>query len=205
MLSVVFPTSRFIEKNPSRILGDEPLLSQGGLCCSWYQNMVRGQTHIKTSKNHHNVVSEERLAHIQTIVVPLGGKLTYFVHMPLRKCFTKGMVWFLECQLIFLSMALVYCLWFYRTIRACGCLLCYLWNFWLFVLRCRTLSGYANTDGPMTGMLVKSPWWGCSGYKSTNWSMRDLIYPSSTSKLTCVKSLVTIPSAFLPPCLNDSQ
>jgi hypothetical protein len=32
---------------------------------------------MKASKNHNNVVGEERLAHIRTIVVSLGGKLTY--------------------------------------------------------------------------------------------------------------------------------
>jgi hypothetical protein len=39
--------------------------------------IVQGQRHIKASKNYNNVVSEERLAHIRTIVVSLGGKLTY--------------------------------------------------------------------------------------------------------------------------------
>jgi hypothetical protein len=32
---------------------------------------------MKASKNHNNIVGEERLAHIRTIVVSLGGKLTY--------------------------------------------------------------------------------------------------------------------------------
>jgi hypothetical protein len=32
---------------------------------------------MKASKNHNNVVGEERLGHIWTIVVSLGGKLTY--------------------------------------------------------------------------------------------------------------------------------
>jgi hypothetical protein len=32
---------------------------------------------MKASENHNNVVSEEHLAHIRTIVVSLGGKLTY--------------------------------------------------------------------------------------------------------------------------------
>jgi hypothetical protein len=36
-----------------------------------------GKTHVKTSKNCNNVISEERLAHIRTLVVSLGGKLTY--------------------------------------------------------------------------------------------------------------------------------
>jgi hypothetical protein len=40
------------------------------------------------------------------------------------------------------------CLWSCRTISPCGCLLCCLWNFWLFVSTVRTLSGYENTNGP---------------------------------------------------------
>jgi hypothetical protein len=32
---------------------------------------------MKAFKNHNNIFSEERLAHIRTIVVFLGGKLTY--------------------------------------------------------------------------------------------------------------------------------
>jgi hypothetical protein len=36
-----------------------------------------GHTHTKASKNGNNVVGEDRLAHIRTIVVSLGGKLTY--------------------------------------------------------------------------------------------------------------------------------
>jgi hypothetical protein len=32
---------------------------------------------MKASKNHNNAFSEERLAHIRTLVVCLGGKLTY--------------------------------------------------------------------------------------------------------------------------------
>jgi hypothetical protein len=32
---------------------------------------------MKASKNNNNVVGEEQLAHIRTIVVSLGGKLTY--------------------------------------------------------------------------------------------------------------------------------
>jgi hypothetical protein len=33
--------------------------------------------HMKASKSHNNVFGEERLAHIRTIVVSLGGKLAY--------------------------------------------------------------------------------------------------------------------------------
>jgi hypothetical protein len=37
----------------------------------------QGKTHMEASKNHNNIVSKERLAHIRTIVVFLGGTLTY--------------------------------------------------------------------------------------------------------------------------------
>jgi hypothetical protein len=36
-----------------------------------------GKTHTETSKNRNNTFSEESLAHIGTLVVSLGGKLTY--------------------------------------------------------------------------------------------------------------------------------
>jgi hypothetical protein len=36
-----------------------------------------GKTHMKASKNRNNVFDEERLAHIRTLLVSLGGKLTY--------------------------------------------------------------------------------------------------------------------------------
>jgi hypothetical protein len=36
-----------------------------------------GKTHMKASKNHNNVVGDERLAHIRNILVSLGDKLTY--------------------------------------------------------------------------------------------------------------------------------
>jgi hypothetical protein len=58
------------------ILGDEPLLSQGGSITVGIQGKIRGQRHMKASKNHNNVVSEARLAHIRTIVVSLSDKLT---------------------------------------------------------------------------------------------------------------------------------
>jgi hypothetical protein len=46
-------------------------------CHSWLSEQDWGKTHMKTSKNCNNVVGEEHLAHIRTIVVSLGGKLTY--------------------------------------------------------------------------------------------------------------------------------
>jgi hypothetical protein len=63
-----------------------------------------GQTHIKASKYHNNVVGEERLAHIRTIVVSLGGKLTYLFICPYRSASPK--VW---CD--FWSVNLFCCWW----------------------------------------------------------------------------------------------
>jgi hypothetical protein len=64
------------QESPDMILGDKPLVSKVVL-----QQLLSeqdwGKTHMKTSKNHNNVFGEERLAHIRTIVVSLGGKLTY--------------------------------------------------------------------------------------------------------------------------------
>jgi hypothetical protein len=36
-----------------------------------------GKTHMKASKNYNNAFGEERLSHIRTLVVSLGGKVTY--------------------------------------------------------------------------------------------------------------------------------
>jgi hypothetical protein len=58
------------------ILGDKPLISEVVLL-----QLVPEQdwckTHMKASKNHNNIFGEECLPHIRTIVVSLGGKLTY--------------------------------------------------------------------------------------------------------------------------------
>jgi hypothetical protein len=58
------------------ILGDKPLIAKVVL-----SQLVPEQdwckTHTKASKNRNNVFREERLAHIRTLVVSLGGKLIY--------------------------------------------------------------------------------------------------------------------------------
>jgi hypothetical protein len=62
------------------ILGDEPLILEVVLSQLVIRARLGLNTH-KASKNHNNIVGEERLAHIRTIVVSLGGKLTYvFLH-----------------------------------------------------------------------------------------------------------------------------
>jgi hypothetical protein len=58
------------------ILGDKPLILDVVLS-QLVSEQDWGKTHIKASKNHNNVVDEERLAYIRTIVVSLDGKLTY--------------------------------------------------------------------------------------------------------------------------------
>jgi hypothetical protein len=50
----------------------------------------------------------------------------------------------------------------------------------------------------------ENPMMGMQWVRKYHWSMRDLIYPSSTGTLTCVKSIVTSVESVLPPCPNDS-
>jgi hypothetical protein len=58
------------------ILGDKPLISEVVLSQLVLEQDL-SKTHTKASKNHNNIFDEERLAHIRTIIVSLGGKLTY--------------------------------------------------------------------------------------------------------------------------------
>jgi hypothetical protein len=59
-----------------RILGDKPLLFQGGSVTVGIRE-DNGKTHTEASKNHNNVIGEEHLAHIRTIVVFLDDNVTY--------------------------------------------------------------------------------------------------------------------------------
>jgi hypothetical protein len=63
-------------ESPDVILGDKPLISEVVLS-QLVPEQDWGKTHTKASKTHNNVFGEERLAHIRTIVVSLGGMLTY--------------------------------------------------------------------------------------------------------------------------------
>jgi hypothetical protein len=58
------------------ILGDKPLISKVVLS-QLVPEQDWGKTHMKSFKNHNNAFGEERLEHIRTLVVSLGGKLTY--------------------------------------------------------------------------------------------------------------------------------
>jgi hypothetical protein len=58
------------------ILGGKPLISKVVLS-QLVSELDWGKTHMEASKNHNNIFSEECLTYIRTIVVSLGGKLTY--------------------------------------------------------------------------------------------------------------------------------
>jgi uncharacterized FlgJ-related protein len=58
------------------ILGDKPLIFEL-ILSQLVPEQGWGKTHMKASKNRNNVFGEEHLAHIRTLVVSLGGKLTY--------------------------------------------------------------------------------------------------------------------------------
>jgi hypothetical protein len=63
-------------ESPNMILEDKPLIFKMVLL-QLVSEQDWGKTHMKASKNRNNVFGEERLAHIRTIVVSLGGNLTY--------------------------------------------------------------------------------------------------------------------------------
>jgi hypothetical protein len=64
------------QESPDMILGDKPLISEVVLS-QLVPEQDWGKTYMKASKNRNNIFSEERLAHIRTLLVSLGGKLTY--------------------------------------------------------------------------------------------------------------------------------
>jgi hypothetical protein len=61
---------------PRYDLGDKPLISEVVLS-QLVPEQDWGKTHMKASKNRNNTFGEKHLAHIRTLVVSLGGKLTY--------------------------------------------------------------------------------------------------------------------------------
>jgi hypothetical protein len=76
MLICVFVHSRFIE-NPLVGSWETNLCFFRWVLSQLASEQYQGKTHTKSSRNRNNVVGEDRLAHIRTIVVSLGGKLTY--------------------------------------------------------------------------------------------------------------------------------
>jgi hypothetical protein len=93
------------------ILGDKPLISEVVLS-QLISEQDWGKTHMKASKNHNNVFGEERLAHIRTLVVSLGSKLTYvLIYATTELHQRRYVVNFWSVYLILLLMSLFYCLW----------------------------------------------------------------------------------------------
>jgi hypothetical protein len=72
----VFVYSRFAENPPIWSWEINPTFFRW-FCHSCLSKQYWGKTHMKASKNCNNSISEEHLAHIRTIVVSLGGKITY--------------------------------------------------------------------------------------------------------------------------------
>jgi hypothetical protein len=143
----MFVHSRFVE-NPTIWSWETNPSFMMWFCYSWLLEHEWDKTHMKASKNCNNVFSEERLAHIRTIVVSLGDKLTYvffYATMELHQ-------W--RYVVIFGVFTLFYCWWTYfiicalcRTIRTCWCLLLLFMDiFSCLCLDVRTLSGYFGTS-----------------------------------------------------------
>jgi hypothetical protein len=61
----------------------------------------RGKTHMEASKNHSNIVGEERLAHIRTVVVSLDDKLTYVFFYATMKLHQRRYVVIFEVLILF--------------------------------------------------------------------------------------------------------
>jgi hypothetical protein len=144
---------------------------------------------MKASKNYNNVVGEERLAHIRTIVVSLGDKLTYVFFYATTELHQWRYI------VIFGAFILFCCWWPYfivfglcRIIRAYGCLLLlFMRLFWLFVLGVGHWSGYESTiahGGNDLGTQVLYPLRACV-------KVADCCDPSFTGTLTCIKMIET--------------
>jgi hypothetical protein len=90
-------------ESPDIILGNKPLISEVVLS-QLVPEQDWGKMHTKASKNHNNVFGEERLAHIRTIAVSLGGKLTYVLFYATTELHQRRYV------VIFGVIILFYCL-----------------------------------------------------------------------------------------------
>jgi hypothetical protein len=120
----VFVHSRFVE-NPSIWSWERNLSFLRWFYHNWLSEQDWGKnTHTEASKNCNNIFGEEHLTHIRTIVVSLGGKLTYVFFYATTELDQRRYV------VIFGVFTLFYYWWPYfviyglcRTIRTCRCLL----------------------------------------------------------------------------------
>jgi hypothetical protein len=87
----VFVHSRFVENPLVESWETNPCFFKGVLS-QLVPEQDQGKAHMKASKNRNNVVGEERLAHIRTIVVSLDGKLTYVFFYATTKLYQRRYV-----------------------------------------------------------------------------------------------------------------
>jgi hypothetical protein len=154
------------------------------------QLVIRARLGLNTHesiKNHNNIVGEERLAHIRTIVVSLGGKLTYVFLYGTTELLRRMYI------MIFGVSTIFRCWWpyfivcgFNRTIKAVNVFFYCLWGFWCFCLACRTWSWHESAGplGAWVGTQVLNP---LRAYVK----VADCYDPSSLGTLTCVKMIKT--------------
>jgi hypothetical protein len=107
------------------ILGDKPLVSEVVLS-QLVPEQDWGKIYMKASKNRNNTFGEERLAHIRTLVVSLGGKLTYVLIYATTE-FLECLSYFVVDDLILLFVAFVELLGFVYAFFCC---------LWIFLVVC---------------------------------------------------------------------
>jgi hypothetical protein len=82
------------------ILGDKSLIFEVVLS-QLVPKQDWDKTHMKSSKNRNNIFGEERLAHISTIVVSLGGKLSYVLFYATSELHQRRYVVIFEVFILF--------------------------------------------------------------------------------------------------------
>jgi hypothetical protein len=164
MLICVFVNSRFVDNPPVGSWETNPYFLWGVLS-QLLSEQDQAKTHTKASKNRNNVVGKERLAHIRTIVVCLGGKLTYVFFMQLWNCVDEGMSWFFEYWSYFVVDDLV--LLFVTLVELLELVDAFFYCFWGLFCLCLVVGPWCEkpTRGVVwkahyMGVLVKGPWWG---------------------------------------------
>jgi hypothetical protein len=85
------------------ISGDKPLISEVVLS-QLVLEQEWGKAHMKASKNRNNIFGEERLAHIRSIVVSLGGKLTYVLFYATTKLHQRRYI-------VIFGVFILFCYW----------------------------------------------------------------------------------------------
>jgi hypothetical protein len=141
------------------ILRDKPFIFEV-LLSQLVSKQDWSKTYMKASKNHNNVVGEERLAHIRTIVVSLGGKLTYVLFYTTTELHQwRYVVIFGECWSYFVFDDLI--LFFVAFVELLGpvdAFFCCFWDYFGYLrLAVGHWSEYESTIGP---------WWGWFGHAS---------------------------------------